>query len=57
MLQNLRTYQFLNRERIMAPALPEVMLGFRSFMVPIHRALVEGNPIDLIWNLKIRTWI
>jgi len=55
-IQNRIWNQFLNRERLVAPALPEVMLEFRGFMGPIHQALFDGNSVDLIWNLETRTW-
>jgi len=55
-IQNRIWNQFLNRERLEAPGLPEVMVEFRRFMGPIHQALFNANPHDLIWSLATRTW-
>jgi len=55
-IQNRIWNQFLNRERLEAPGLPEVMVEFRRFMGPIHQALFNANPHDLILSLATRTW-
>ena len=55
-LQNRIWNQFLKRERLMAPTLPDVMVEFRDFMGPSHQALFDGNPVDLVWNLETRKW-
>lgn len=55
-IQNRIWNQFLNRERITAPSLPEVMVEVRQFMRPIHQALIEGNALDRTWQPQTRTW-
>jgi len=55
-IQNRIWNQFLNRERLEAPALPDVMAEFRGFMGPIHQALFEVDTIDLVWDPATRTW-
>lgn len=55
-IQNRIWNQFLNREKLTAPALPDVMTEFRSFMGSIHQALLDGNPVDRLWDPEARTW-
>jgi hypothetical protein len=55
-IQNRIWNQFLNRERLTAPTLPEVMVEFRNFMIPIYRALMDGDPIDRVWIPEDGTW-
>jgi len=55
-IQNRIWKQFLNRERLTAPELPDVMAEFRGFMGPIHKALFDGKAVDLLWDLPTRTW-
>lgn len=55
-IQNRIWNQFLNRERLTAPALAEVMVEVRSFMGPLHKALAEDHPADRVWNMETHIW-